>query len=278
MDPRTWETSVKAQDRVLKCNKRFFCSGDLVADGLFPLHGPLQNPGRAREQYNRQGYLYIPNFLPSSSVWNLRRSYFSLWERSNGRNLDYGIYGHPAYEFVRTSMFQHFSEQPRLKCIADLLLSGESRLLKRRILRHFTKDTERSSRAHIDWAYLDQGSLDFLTIWIPIGHCSIDMGGLLYLRNSHLLDYAKIKRAFPDDGQSPWLSDNLNKISAITGSSWLGQSFSAGDIVVHHPKIIHAALNCRTDEHRLSIDLRFMKKGSPSDPRWSAFWRADDGY
>ena len=262
----------------VKCNKTFFYVKDLAVNALTPSPNPLAHPEKSQKQYFRQGYLYIPNFIPSPLVWRLRRQYFSRWAKFEDRDLDYGVRGHPAYDFVRTLEFQEFSERTELNRMADLLLSGKSQLLKRRILRHFHKGVEKSSRAHADLAYWDQNPSDIITLWIPIGNCMIEMGGILYLEGSHRLDYKKIKREFFRDERHPWISDDLNKISSITGRHWLGQNFSAGDIVAHHPRIIHASLNCETHGPRLSMDLRFIKKGAPSDPRWMDFWRADDGY
>lgn len=260
----------------MKCNQYSFDSRSLIANGLTPSQVSSINSESSRKQYLQRGYLYVPQFIPRSFVLELRDKYFSLWNQSGDKSLDYGTLGHPAFEFVRSLDFYKFTNMARLKELADILLNGETQLLKRRILRHFYKGLEKSSRAHIDFVYLDKGSTEFLTFWIPIGDCSIETGGLLYLRDSHLLNYKKIKNQFP--GSHPWLSADLNKVSRVTNKYWLGQNFSAGDVVAHHPRNIHASLNCQTSEHRLSIDLRFVRKESRMDPRWSNFWRADDGF
>ncbi|HZM84096.1 MAG TPA: phytanoyl-CoA dioxygenase family protein [Candidatus Limnocylindrales bacterium] len=42
-----------------------------------------------------------------------------------------------------------------------------------------------SSRAHTDFDYMDRGSDGIITMWLPIGDCPVQSGGLTYLEGSH---------------------------------------------------------------------------------------------
>ena len=262
----------------LKCNEISLNPQFLTANGLFPTYFELSSPEDICEQYENQGYLYLPQFLSTQKTNFLRQKYLSTFIGFKDNNVPYGTPGHPAYNFVRSQAFIDFTEQKLLYELARILLKSDVKLLKRRILRHFTKDIKKSSNAHIDFSYLDQGEEDLITAWIPMGDCSIETGGLMYLKNSHGIDFNKLKKHFPENKQKLWLTADLNKLSKVSQRQWLGQNYSSGDIVVHHPKNIHATLNCNTNSDRDSIDLRFTKHNSNSDPRWNDHWRADDTY
>ena len=88
---------------------------------------------------------------------------------------------------VRGDEWARFVGQPALAELASTVLDGPVQLLPRTILRHFDRSTPRASRAHTDLSYLDRGSADLLTIWIPIGDCPAETGSLVYLEGSHRL-------------------------------------------------------------------------------------------
>ena len=108
-------------------------------------------------------------------------------------------------------------------------------------------------------------------------------GGLLYLEGSHLdenLEQNLRCVAAPNDrrDQRP-LSHDLKRVADRTGRRWLSADYRAGDVVVHSPTIVHTSTDPGdTDYMRMSTDIRFSRAGSPTDPRWTSDWSADDGY
>jgi ectoine hydroxylase-related dioxygenase (phytanoyl-CoA dioxygenase family) len=151
-------------------------------------------------------------------------------------------------------------------------------LVKRKILRHFTKNNVISSRAHIDYSYLDRGSKSVLTAWVPMGNSYLETGGLVYLQDSHHLSFNELKEEFGEFKEKFWITDDLKELSDRTNKKWLYSNFSAGDVVLHSPYIIHASIDCRSDYMRISSDIRFIPTSEELDPRWSADWSANDGY
>ena len=53
---------------------------------------------------------------------------------------------------------------------------------------------------------------------------------------------------------------------------------SPWDVLVLHPRVIHAALDCQSEKARLSVDLRFVRQGVVADSRWTSTWKGDDGF
>jgi ectoine hydroxylase-related dioxygenase (phytanoyl-CoA dioxygenase family) len=194
---------------------------------------------------------------------------------------EYGTAGHPAYEFVRSQQFDGFTGDQRLRKIAETLLGGPVELLPRRIVRHFQRSTARASRAHVDYDYLDRGSDQLVTAWIPLGDCPIACGGLVYLEGSHTIPRGQLDqlREHTDRPNDPRpVSNDLGLTARVLGGRWLWADYQAGDVVFHSPHIVHASLDNPSDVMRLSADLRFVRADATRDERWSNDWSADDGY
>lgn len=257
-----------------------------------------EHPRLLRQRLHEQGYLLLRGALERESVLNLRADYFRrfdpalLAEGTTPREgvfsgfvplalPDYGTAGHPAYEFVRSQPFDAFSRDPELHKIAETLLDGPAQLLPRRIARHFHGSTARASRAHVDYDYLDRGSDQLVTAWIPLGDCPIACGGLVYLEGSHTIPRGQLDqlREHTDRPHDPRpISNDLSLTARVLGGRWLWADYQAGDVVFHSPRIVHASLDNTSDVERLSVDLRFVRADATRDDRWSNDWSADDGY
>lgn len=266
---------------------------------------PLQECPRWREQpqllrraFHENGYLLLRGALDRESVLNLRADYFRRFDAAllaDGTTPregifsgfvpaslpEYGTAGHPAYDLVRSQHFDAFTRDPQLRKIAETLLGGPVQLLPRRIVRHFQRSTPRASRAHVDYDYLDRGSDQVITAWIPLGDCPIACGGLVYLEGSHAiprgqLDQLREHTDRPHDLRP--VSNDLSLTARVLGGRWLWADYRAGDVAFHSPHTVHASLDNTSDVIRLSADLRFLRTDAARDERWSHDWSADDGY
>ena len=168
----------------------------------------------------------------------------------------------------------------RLQDLAEILLGGSAARLRRTPLRHFLSGNKAASRAHIDYSYLDAGSAEIVTFWIPIGDCPLSAGGLIYLEDSTTLDFDALRRGLLTDREHDArpLTHDLCGLADRTGKRWLWTDFTAGDVVAHSPFMVHASVNAQNDLMRISIDVRFVRAGAAVDPRWTEDWSADDGY
>ncbi len=255
------------------------------------------DPEAMQARYAADGYLYLRSVLDPSTVTSLREAYFTRFDRSylqvgttaadgvfsGFRPPDlpaHGVAGHPAHAFVRSSRFEAFASDPALASLATDVLGGPVRRLPRSILRHFDRSTPTASRAHIDFSYLDGGSDQLVTIWIPIGDCPRATGGLVYLEGSHAMgrsSFAPLREVNdrPDDHRP--ISHDLAWVAERLDTRWLWADYQAGDVTVHSPHIVHASLDTTTAAMRLSADLRFLRHDQPADPRWLVPWAGDDG-
>ncbi|HTZ43859.1 MAG TPA: phytanoyl-CoA dioxygenase family protein [Jatrophihabitans sp.] len=258
----------------------------------------LADPPALRARFDEDGYLLLRGLLDPERVRDLRADYFGRFDAGllapGTTPADgvfsgtvpaglpaYGTAGHPAYELVRSAGFDGFTRQPRLRSLAETLLGAGAELAPRRILRHFHRGARLASRAHVDYDYMDQGSDRLVTMWIPLGDCPVECGGLVYLTDSHRVGRAALEplRAYTDRPDDPRpVSNDLHRTARTLGGRWLWTDYRAGDLVLHSPHTVHASLDNTTDAMRLSIDLRFRLRQEEPDRRWDGSWSADDGF
>jgi len=254
--------------------------------------------GEAQTKFAQDGYLLMRDILDREQVLDIREAYLRMFGESLVKDGDFrrgefsgkmpeglpphGFPGHPAHAFVRSKLFLDFVDQPALHKLAEELLGGPVVRVRRTPLRHFMKGQKVASRAHIDNTYIASAKDDFVTLWVPLGDCPVEAGGLVYLENSHTDDsMASIKRETvptdrPNDPRP--ITHDLKWMSDVTGKRWLATNYRAGDVIAHSPVIVHASLDSASDLMRISTDVRFIRAGAPCDPRWQQDWSADDGY
>jgi Phytanoyl-CoA dioxygenase (PhyH) len=272
-----------------------------VADTFAPMRDStalLDSPELLRERFREDGYLLLRGVVERDNALRLRAAYFERFDSSmfaagtspadgifSGTEPydlpDYGTPGHPAYAFVRTEQFDAFTRAPALRELASVLLDTPAELTPRRILRHFHRGSGKASRAHVDYDYMNQGTDHLVTMWIPLGDCPIESGGLIYLQGSHRvaaqqLDELRPITDRPHDHRP--ISHDLGLTARTLGARWLWTDYAAGDVVVHSPHLVHASLDNVSDVMRLSADLRFHPIDEPADARWNQAWAADDGF
>ncbi|WP_026208727.1 phytanoyl-CoA dioxygenase family protein [Catelliglobosispora koreensis] len=276
-----------------------------VTSNGVPLHAApapmrVSSPGDAdlRQRFARDGYVLLREVLCRSEVLGMRRAYFDAfpaaycaagtqpWEgiwsgHQPPELLPHGVPGHPAYDFVRSTTFAALAASPALLRIARQLLGNDDVVtLPRQIVRHYHWGPA-ASRAHTDFDYLDPGSHQLITMWIPLGDSPLQCGGLAYLEGSHRVPWAqleKLRRQHTDRPHDPRpLSHDLSWISRQLGGRWLYSDYRAGDIVIHCPYLVHATFDNTCDVMRLSADIRFTPAAATPDPRWLRPWSGDDG-
>lgn len=258
-----------------------------------------------RQQLQQQGYLWLRQFLDPQEVLGFRRYFFNAFAESGlvqGDPQEGRYSGHESrdksakalMEMVRSARYEAFCLQPKLVGLMDELLQGPAYLHKRKIIRYTKPQDPAATGAHYDLVYLRGGTDRFCTVWIPIGDCPIEMGGLCYLENSHALGQS-LERQFaeqnanlsPDERMSAfnknmsaegWISKDLPALAHKFGSRWLLANYQAGDVLLHSPYMIHAATTNQDPlgRLRLSTDIRYQNVRDEIDARWANHWSLAD--
>jgi ectoine hydroxylase-related dioxygenase (phytanoyl-CoA dioxygenase family) len=255
-------------------------------------------PDRLRSRFAEHGYVLVRGLLDRRRVLDLRADYFARFDPAflapdstpeagvfsgtvPAALPEYGTAGHPAYDLVRSDRFDEFTRNPELLEVAEILLGGPAELLPRRILRHFHRGSGKASRAHIDYDYMDRGSDQLVTAWIPLGDCPLECGGLIYLEGSQRAPLAaldQLREHTDRPGDRRPISNDLGLTAKALGGRWLWADYRAGDVILHSPYLVHASLDNLSDTMRLSADLRFRRRDAELDQRWVGDWSADDGF
>lgn len=233
-----------------------------------------------------EGFLVIKNVFSHEIIDSLRKEYFSLfkgdyvhdgkeWTHVKRSKLSHGVGSHPSTIFVRSKSFRDFIESSILKKLSSALLhSDESVLCPRAILRSFSHFSSRCTLAHRDREYFRvKDNTKAITAWVPIGPADLQHGQLVYLKNSHK-NIETISALVKKDRT---ITSDLKNLADQLETTWQLPTISKGDVVFHCLNAVHASFNTNNMIPRLSCDLRFASSNEHLDPKWSTYWRGDDG-
>jgi ectoine hydroxylase-related dioxygenase (phytanoyl-CoA dioxygenase family) len=106
---------------------------------------------------------------------------------------------------------------------------------------------------HQDYYYV-RGSTELWTVWLPLGDCPTEQGGLAVLPGSRAL------------GLLPHAGDGPGRQGAVIGDDgvWATGDYACGDVLMFHCLTVHRALdNLSADRLRISVDYRYQPARHP---------------
>jgi hypothetical protein len=122
---------------------------------------------------------------------------------------------------------------------------------------------------------------NYYTTWIPLMDTDESVGGLAIAEGSHRNGYYQHWYRGPEylgvpenrqeaeswsvSGGSPATGDMRAEDFAMT---WLNADYLAGDLLIFHPLMLHRGLENTSNKIRLSADIRYQRRGTPT------IWRA----
>lgn len=202
----------------------------------------------------RDGYLYLKGQLDPSAMLAFRRYYFASLAGANvcaaGTDplLGLAAAGDADRAALRRALFDTIVPGPEYEAlcsapaIADWFawfLGEDVHVHRRKIIRH-TKPGESgigtATQAHYDLVYLREGSDRVLSMWIPLGDCPRERGGLAYLEGSHHWVMAG-ERAGTLKLPAASITADLPGLADEHDARWLLADYEAGDVVVHSAHI-----------------------------------------
>ncbi|WP_331769284.1 phytanoyl-CoA dioxygenase family protein (plasmid) [Embleya sp. NBC_00888] len=251
-----------------------------------------------RARLARDGYLYLPGFFERTTIQGFRAYYFATLAEC-GLILPHsdpveGVAASTAdmdHARFRSLLFKRIVPGPQYDAICRtpalvafhrwFLGTEEVHLHRRKIIRHVGPGESgigTATQAHYDLVYLREGTDRVLSSWIPLGDCPIARGPLVYLEGSHhrvLADEAAGRLRRP----AASMTADLPALAEEYDSRWLVTDFTAGDLMIHSPHIIHASLDNQDPDgvFRLSTDIRYQAASDPIDARWQSHWHDRDG-
>lgn len=238
-----------------------------------------------RASYRANGYLWLKDFFDRESVLAFRTFFFDTIEAGGVQAF---------FEIVRSPEYEAFCSSPRLLDFYRAFMLGQPYLHKRKLIRFNYPGERNCTGGHYDLIYLRAGTDRLYTSWIPLGDIPMEMGGLIYLersdaigrrmeaefrsQNADLPPEERINAYNRNMRENGWISTDLVAMARRFESRWLIADYTAGDMVIHSPYMIHAATQNDDPAHeiRLSTDIRFQRRDDPADQRWAQDWTPGD--
>jgi len=250
-----------------------------------------------RERMEEDGYLYLPNLLNREEVIEARRvvanQLMAEGHLETGTDPMDCIAAKDAKLAFRPDVAK---DNPALM---KVLYDGPMMAFYERFLgcevRHFDFTWFRAispggaTFPHTDAVYMNRGTQDLYTSWTPIGDVTTEIGGLMVLEGSHKHqklreNYStrdvdafcenKVGKVFTGMGgggnirEGGYLSKNPVTLRDAIGGRWLTANFRMGDLLMFSIYTVHASIDNRSNQIRLSSDSRYQSAAEPADERW----------
>lgn len=126
---------------------------------------------------------------------------------------------------------------------------------------------------HCDAPYINRGTENVYSAWIPLGDVSKEEGALIILEDSHKSEYLQKNYANKDADRDKigWLSTNPIDLQNKLGGRWLTTNFKAGDVICFSMYLAHGTLDNHSPvkKCRLTSDSRYQLASEPRDERWN---------
>lgn len=235
-----------------------------------------------QQRLRDDGYLYLQQVLPRDLVAAARKAVLAALESSGmvlkGENgklnpeancaTDQGAV--PA-SLARSPEMLALVESHELKQLMQEILGSESvQTLDHKWLRAVGHGE--NSGFHTDSVYLNKGSREGLTCWIPLGDVDLRLGGLCVVGRSHCdpsfdqvrQTYSAIDVETAGIRGTGWFTEDPHEILSY-GCPLLTAPFAMTDMVVFRLDTIHGSLSngSQPGEVRISCDTRWYDANDP---------------
>lgn len=231
----------------------------------------LHDAQAMRQQFDRDGYVYLPSLLDSQLLLDLRRQIVEIcddcrWLKPGTDPMTATAWTVPKVEgedeyfevydrIQRLQDFHGLAHEPRIMTLMQALLGDTAFPHPLSIARLvFPENREWSTPPHQDFVN-NQGTQDLYACWIPLSDCPLAMGSLAILEGSHKMGLLPVEYALGAGHRQSSLPEE------VASMQWLANDFALGDVIVFHSLTIHRALPNDTDRMRISVDYRYQAEG-----------------
>lgn len=131
----------------------------------------------------------------------------------------------------------------------------------------------RASPLHFDHVYMNRGTPNMVTIWVPLGNVPVEGGPLVVVEGSNRFSDLQDRYRGVDvdrDGLPGSFPDDAIAFAASRNTRLLTASFNIGDVIVFDMFTLHGSCDNRMGggRVRLSCDVRWQRAGEAQDDRW----------
>jgi ectoine hydroxylase-related dioxygenase (phytanoyl-CoA dioxygenase family) len=131
----------------------------------------------------------------------------------------------------------------------------------------------RASRFHFDHAFMNRGTDQVLTAWVPLGEVRVEDGPIAVAEGSlgwtDLADRVRGRDVDRDPGFTGSFLEDVVELVEAREARVLTAEFAPGDVLLFGMFLFHGSLdNAASGKVRLSADTRFQLADAPRDDRW----------
>lgn len=243
---------------------------------LTPSTDLVGDPEALRARLDRDGYLFLPGLVPAADVLRVRADVTTAlrdarWldadaepdeavpgpgaQRETPKGTPEYFAGYEAIQ--RQQSFHELAHHPRLVEVTGQLLQEDVLVHPRKIARAgMPGDQSFLTPPHQDYRLI-QGTGDVLTVWLPLGLCPHELGGLAILAGSHRLGLLPVQSVAGVGGVR--VDIELDQ----SDPRWQASPMGPGDALLFHSLTVHGAKPNLTDRLRLSADFRYQSVREP---------------
>jgi ectoine hydroxylase-related dioxygenase (phytanoyl-CoA dioxygenase family) len=231
-----------------------------------------------RSTLNQQGYLYLRNVAPREVVEEVRKDVLEVCRSAGWLDTDSALLegkwsgmgpfteNEPDYmkvyrHVLRLPSFHNLPENTHLIGLMKKIINGQVTVHRRRIGRiTFPQNVEQTTGTHQDWHYI-RGNPETYTMWMPLGDCPVELGGLAILSGSHRHGFIEHTEFEGKKYAAAGIADK--NLPPDNDLEWHSGDMKMGDALIFHSHTIHKALpNLTKDKLRLSCDNRYQLAGT----------------
>lgn len=233
----------------------------------------LGHPAALRERMRSDGYLFLRGLVDPTRLATLREAILSICNTHGWLDPAHPIAagvplgpprleGQDAYAIVyddvqRLEPLHRLAHLPTITNVMAELVDppllvhplAVSRLM-------FPRCQEFATPPHQDYPN-NQGAVEMYAVWIPLGSCPRQLGGIAVLTGSHHYGVLPAKASLGAGYRS------VIPNAALASLRWVSGDFAPGDVLIFHALTVHRSLANRTDRLRLSVDYRYSSAAQP---------------
>tara|TARA_R110002110_G_scaffold255408_1_gene471199 strand:+ start:2430 stop:3248 length:819 start_codon:yes stop_codon:yes gene_type:complete len=230
------------------------------------------------EAYDRDGVVCLRNILPQADVERIRdASLAAMQQGAPGMNGANDVPGGPRY--YMTAFLTHFQPVFRDFALKSVLPSVAGQIMRAQDVRFFYDQlfikepgTQSPTDWHNDLPFWPLRGNDIVSLWVALTPVDSKSSGVEYVAGSHR--WGKMYQAITPDRDPAYLdpaltpAPNYSDPAQRTGEQILSWSMNPGDVLAHHPLVVHGASgNASLTQTRVGLSLRYLGNDVQWDPR-----------
>ena len=220
-----------------------------------PRSGPLRPiTDKERDLYSRDGAAKLKGILPLAWIDYVRRAIVRLMRSSHPASQNYAYEGDPrffghSFPWLLDDAFKAWALRGPLTVLARQVMPDVTRL-NFFYDQVFAKEPHATKPAlwHQDYPYLPIEGDQILRFWVPFDRVTARSGAVHYLKGSHAWGVIYHPRGYK------MISEYQPDFDADYAKyDWLVGEVEPGDVLLHHPKVVHGSRGNATNRFRRAL-------------------------